>query len=314
MERQLGEILDAFQHEGVRTLVLRGPALAWSVYPDPAMRPGCDLDLLVLPEEVVHARGIMEGLGYRCLGKTFETARDFFREENFIHQNSSVDNLPVDLHWVHWELHPFMEGGCAEGMEELFHRAWQVTSSTLNFETLHPVDALIHAAIHLAIIHGKEMRLIWIYDIALMARHLRVPDDWDVLLERSILWRGALALENSLKMTGIWLGIKVPDGFDNPSKGPPLSEDEIAIWDHAIRHNWVTFLIIRYLTRPLNLFRIVRSLFRLLFPPPDFVRFGYPVSSEWLLPLAYVRRWHKWFQELIVKRIRSSNLRSILID
>lgn len=314
IERQLGEILDAFQHEGVRTLVIRGPALAWSVYSDPAMRPGCDLDLLVLPEQVVHARRTLEALGYRCLGRAFEAAREFFREENFIHRNKPGVNLPVDLHWIHWELHPFIESGCDEQVEDLFDRAWQVKSSTLTFETLHPVDALIHAAIHLTMIHGKEMRLIWIYDIALMARHLRAPDDWQVLLERSILWRGALALENSLKMARIWFDLKLPVGFDNFSKWPRPSEDEIAIWNNAISHNWVTFLIIRYFTRPLDLFRMVRSLFRLLFPPPDFVRFGYPVSSDWLLPLAYLRRWNRWFVELIVKRIRLSSLRSIFID
>jgi len=88
MERQLREIIEGFQEEGVRVLVLRGPALAFSLYPDPAMRPSCDLDLLVLPEQVVQARGILEDLGYKCLAKRFETARDFFREECFVHQKN----------------------------------------------------------------------------------------------------------------------------------------------------------------------------------------------------------------------------------
>jgi hypothetical protein len=34
MEGQLREIIKAFKEEGVRVLVLRGPALAWSLYPD----------------------------------------------------------------------------------------------------------------------------------------------------------------------------------------------------------------------------------------------------------------------------------------
>ncbi|KPK14351.1 MAG: hypothetical protein AMK69_28955, partial [Nitrospira bacterium SG8_3] len=34
MERQLQEIIEAFREQGVRVLVLRGPALAFSVYPD----------------------------------------------------------------------------------------------------------------------------------------------------------------------------------------------------------------------------------------------------------------------------------------
>jgi hypothetical protein len=43
MEGQLREIIEGFQEQGVRVLVLRGPALAFSLYPDPAMRPSCDL-------------------------------------------------------------------------------------------------------------------------------------------------------------------------------------------------------------------------------------------------------------------------------
>jgi hypothetical protein len=66
MAKQLREIIDAFQDKDVRVLVLRGPGLAWSVYPDPALRPSCDLDLLVLPEHAVQARGILESLGYKC--------------------------------------------------------------------------------------------------------------------------------------------------------------------------------------------------------------------------------------------------------
>ncbi|NIR15085.1 MAG: nucleotidyltransferase family protein, partial [Desulfobacterales bacterium] len=110
MERQLQEIIEAFQEQGVRVLVLRGPALAFSLYPDPAMRPSGDLDLLVIPEHVVQARDILESLGYRCLARRFETARDFFREECFVHQESPGNKFPVDLHWVHWELHPFFKG------------------------------------------------------------------------------------------------------------------------------------------------------------------------------------------------------------
>ena len=78
MEKQLGEIVEALQNQEVQTLVLRGPGLAWSLYPDPAMRPSCDLDLLVLPEQVIRAREILEHLGYKCLAKRFETTREFF--------------------------------------------------------------------------------------------------------------------------------------------------------------------------------------------------------------------------------------------
>jgi hypothetical protein len=303
MERQLQEIIEAFQEEGVRVLVLRGPALAFSLYEDPAMRPSCDLDLLVLPEQVVQARDILESLGYRCLARRFETARDFFREECFIHQHNPGNTFPVDLHWVHWELHPFFEGSEEVDIEDLFHRGWKVETPTLTFETLHPVDYLIHSAIHLVMIHKNEMRLSWIYDTALLARHLQVPDDWATLQERCVAWRARLPLENCLKMAQAWAGLELPEGFDDFSTWPRPTEDEAAVWADTMRHHWVTILLKRSLSNPSLLLKRIPSLLRLLFPHPDIVRFCYPTSSNWLLPLSYVRRWFRWFDDLVINRI-----------
>ena len=305
MERQLQEIMEAFQEQSVRVLVLRGPALAFSLYPDPSMRASSDLDLLVMPKNVVQARGILEGLGYTCMAKRFEVARDFFREECFIDQKNSGNKFPVDLHWVHWELHPFFKGSDKVEIEDLFQRAWKVETPTLTFKTLHPVDYLIHSAIHLVMIHRMEMRLSWIYDAALLAQHLQVPADWQTLQERSIAWRARLPLERCLKMAQVWAGLELPDGFEDFSTWPRPSEDEADVWADTMNHHWVTILLKRSLSSPSLLLKRIPSLLRLLFPHPDMVRLCYPTSSNWLLPVSYVRRWFRWIDDLVVNRVRS---------
>ena len=305
MERQLREIIEAFQEQGVRVLVLRGPALAFSLYPDPAMRPSSDLDLLVLPEQVVKARGILEDLDYKCLARRFETAREFFREECFIHQENPGNKFPVDLHWVHWELHPFFKGNKKVEIEDLFLRAWKVETPTLVFETLHPVDFLIHSAIHLVMIHKNEMRLSWIYDTALLAQHLQVPNDWERLQERSVAWRARLPLEQCLKMAKVWAGLELPEGFDDFSTWPLPTEDESAVWEDTMQHHWVTILLKRSLANPSLILKRVPSLLRLLFPHPEMVRACYPISSNWLLPVSYVRRWFRWVDDLVINRVKS---------
>jgi hypothetical protein len=303
MERQLQEIIEAFLDQGVRVLVLRGPALAFSLYDDPAMRPSGDLDLLVIPEHVVQARDILESLGYRCLARRFETARDFFREECFVHQENPENKFPVDLHWVHWELHPFFKGSEKVDIEDLFERAWKVETPTLAFETLHPVDYLIHSAIHLVMIHKNEMRLSWIYDTALLAQHLQAPDDWETLQKRCVAWRARLPLEQCLKMAHVWTGLELPEGFEDFSTWPRPTEDESAVWADTMHHHWVTILLKRSLSNPSLLLKRVPSLLRLLFPHPDIVRYCYPTSSNWLLPVSYVRRWYRWIDDLVINRI-----------
>lgn len=300
-ERQLQEIIEAFKVKGIRALVLRGPGLAWSVYPNPALRPFDDLDLMVLPEQMIQARAVLEKLGYKCLNKTFNLSRDFYREENFIHRKNPADNLLVDLHWENWELHPFFRRN-EHGIEELFQRAIRVEFSTLTFETLHPVDALIQAAIHLAIIHNQDMRLIWIYDIALLSKQLQEPDDWEALKEKSVAWLGRLAVENSLKMAQLWAGLNLPDGFKNFSSWPKPQAEEIITWRHSTRDYWVKVLLKQSLSSLPALLRLARSLLHLLFPPADIIRYSYPPSRRWLLPVSYVRRWQRWFMQLILNR------------
>jgi len=305
MERQLQEVVEAFREKGVRVLVLRGPALAFSLYADPAMRPSSDLDLLVQPDQVIQARGVLESLGYTCLARRFEVAKDFFREECFVQQKNPRNSFPVDLHWVHWELHPFFKGSEEVEIHDLFQRAWKVETPTLTFETLHPVDYLIHSAIHLVMIHKNEMRLSWIYDTALLAQYLQVPNDWKILQERSVAWRARLPLEHCLRMAQVWAGLQLPEGFDDFSSWPRPTEDESAVWADTMHHHWVTILLKRSLSNPSLLLKRVPSLLRLLFPHPDIVRFCYPTSSNWLLPISYVRRWFRWIDDLVINKVKS---------
>ncbi len=57
------EVAGAFGHEGIETLVLKGPVLARWLYPG-EVRPYVDSDLMVAPENWARAVGVLEGLGF----------------------------------------------------------------------------------------------------------------------------------------------------------------------------------------------------------------------------------------------------------
>jgi len=305
MEKQLDEIINAFHNEEVQILVLKGPSLALSVYPDPALRPSSDLDLLVLSEQISKARAILGKLGYQNLGKRFEHSRDFYSEETFLHQKNARDNRAIELHW---DLHSFSGISREVKVEELFQRAVKIGKAGLTFETLHPVDALIHRAINMAIWHNKDIRLIWIYDTALLAQHLEAPEDWQALLERSVDWRARLALEYSLKMAQIWVGFKLPERYDDFSRWPPPTETETAFWSDALlRHDRLTSFLKLHWSNTTGVFKKARFLLHLLFPNPRIIRLDYPPAHNWLLPFSYVRRLYRWFKQYFVNRIGLSN-------
>jgi hypothetical protein len=294
---QLAEILNIFRRTHIKIWVLKGAALAWSLYPDPALRPSGDLDLLVLPDDIAQARRLLESLGYKCLGNRFEINREFYREEQFIHPKKARANCLVDLHWnLH---HPFGEAQYC-GIEKLLLHSWKIESSGLAFETLNPIDALIHAAVHATMIHGRDTKLIWIYDIALLAQNLRVPVDWLTLKERSMAWGARMAVEHALKLAGIWFGLQIPNQFNDFSCWPHPTQNELAAWSHAVNHDWLTILFKRFICNsPMSLKKAI-SLFQLFFPHPEIMRYFYPPSRDWLLPFSYIKRWHRWFRDIMM--------------
>jgi len=301
MEKQLSEIIKAFQNRGIRVLVLKGPALAWSVYSDPAMRPSGDLDLLVLPQQISKARDILEQLDYKCLGKRFEHCRDFYSEETFAPQKDKRENRVIELHW---DLHSFSGVNKDVRLEDLFQRAAKIEESGLTFETLHPVDALIHRAINMILWHNRDIRLIWIYDTSLLAQRLVVPHDWELLQERSVSWRARLALEKSLKMAEVWIGLKLPDGFNDFSRWPRPTEAEVANWSNVLhRYDRINSFFKLHWSNSSGSLEKARFLFHLLFPNPKRMRMDYPSPHEWLLPLSYVRRLYRWIKQYFLNQI-----------
>jgi len=92
---------------------------------------------------------------------------------------------------LHWQLHSFLGIRQEARTEELFDRAIKVETDSLSFEVLDSVDAFIHTAINNAYGHDDAMRLIWAYDIKMLALSLAVPSDWEKLQKRSVAWTRA---------------------------------------------------------------------------------------------------------------------------
>ncbi|MFQ5612683.1 MAG: nucleotidyltransferase family protein [Anaerolineae bacterium] len=69
---QLQEILAACAGEGIDVIVLKGALLAPAIYPEPALRPMNDIDLLFRPRDLARAGLILETLGYEGKHKSAE--------------------------------------------------------------------------------------------------------------------------------------------------------------------------------------------------------------------------------------------------
>jgi len=295
VENQLLDIVTAFNDGNIPFLVLKGPAFAWSIYPDPAMRPSTDIDILVFPDHVIKARKVLTELGYKCVRKKFEKYKNLWDQELFIPRNESDKYRSVE---IHWDLHRFLPAKRAEGIKELFERAVKVRSGNLEFKTLNNVDALIHRAINNAFVHFKDMRLIWIYDVKLLAEHLKTPKDWDTLKKRCIAWQARIAVEHSLDLAQIWTGFHLPDDFDDFSTWPRPEKKEITLWNNTInRYKKPTNLFKLIAANPSPLSDKIRFIIHSLFPSSDYMKIYYPPDRNRKIVFSYFHRLLKWLSK-----------------
>jgi hypothetical protein len=199
MLAQLEVVLGELEADGFDAVVLKGPALALSVYDHVGQRPTGDLDILVDPDRFDAAAHCLE-------------ARGWTRESLDVPGNHAVafkrGEVSLDLHRQHWrELR--VAGAPLSGWRNL-----EVVDARRTLPTgrrpkiLGTTDALIHT-----ISHGTENRLPinirWVADAVRLIR--TGPVNWSRLIERSRAYEIAPLMHEALRFLVEVSGVEVPD-------------------------------------------------------------------------------------------------------
>ena len=279
---ELRRILDRLAREHVRALVIKGTALAYTVYGSAWHRPRTDTDLLIDPNETDEAIRVLESCGYArsdaVTAGTLVTHQAAFERVDD-HGLSHV----IDLHWrlvnpqVLANVLPF---------EYLWQHAQPVAPLGPDARTPRAVDAVLVASIHRLAHHQGQDRLIWLYDLHLLTT--RFTDvDWSVLADAACRFGVAGLCLDGLRQARARTGTRIPPRVEElwqataPSErshvyvsGPVLKRDVLAS-DLAELPGW-------------------RARARLVkehaFPPAAFMRTRYGVTSAIWLPALYVHR------------------------
>jgi hypothetical protein len=170
-QQEITSALAALSTAGVRPILLKGTPLAYSLYPTPASRPRIDCDLLIAHESIPAVRQAMVALGYRsplaCEGELLFRQFAMARRDPF-----GVDHQ-FDFHWNISSQSLFMD---LLTYEELAREAIVVEGLGPFAHAAGPVHALLLACVHPVIHHRNRERLIWTYDIHLLASRLSAND------------------------------------------------------------------------------------------------------------------------------------------
>jgi hypothetical protein len=213
LSSQLIEIVDALERAGVPTLVLKGPAVAVTLYGDLFLREFGDLDILVKSADVTRATEVAQALGFAPWKATAGAQEELLQHVDYSRTFTRPDDdLDLDLHW---DLARSFFRGRVEA-EALWRDTGALDLHGRELRTLSPDLLLLSLCVHGAK-HGPFPwpRLKWICDVAEFVRradHL----DWEAIIRRA----GDLGCHRTL-LFGLAVARPLLDG----SLPPPIERE-----------------------------------------------------------------------------------------
>ena len=274
--------IDALTAAGVRPVLFKGAALAYTVYQTPAERPRLDTDILIDAADRDVARHVLEGLGYAAPPYCDDLLSQLQMEK------TDAFGLPhvIDVHWKISTQRVF-EDVLAHG--EMLGRAMRVPALGAAAVAASFADALLLSCIHPAMHHRNVERILWIYDTHLVAARL-TPADFSDLARHAGRTRVAAVCAHQLGLARAMFGTHVPEAamtqlanaVDEPSADYLASERK---WRHELAST------MRALPRAADRATLVR---RVLLPGADYMLAAYGLRDKplapCLLPALYVHR------------------------
>ena len=268
------EVLEYFEHRGVRGLLLKGASIARWLYADTTDRPYADCDVLVAPTDFSAGEEVLKSLGYV---KPFDDRRmpPWWREHaNEWHRPG--DGLCIDVHRT-------LVG---VGVDDA--AAWRALSADTEDVTVagRSVRALSlpARAMHVAL-HATQHGVRWPLGMADLERALAAGDD--------DLWRRAAVLAAELQATDAFVaGLRLAPAGERLIVR--LALPDVSSVDAELRASSPPPLALGFeqLARAPGTRARVEIAWRKLVPPPAFMRHWDPRAANGPMALAraYLRR------------------------
>lgn len=284
----LAVALDRLAARRIDTIVLKGVALAHTVYGNIALRPMIDVDLLVRRDRALDALDVLRECGYRPdRDEIMPAALLTYENELFLRKRDRLE-WHLELHWSLFDS-PYHQTHLPES--DLWATSVPLMVEGAPTRVLSPDLMLLHLCGHL-VLHHRNRGLLWQYDIVELLHHERERIDWDVVLERAAAMKLILPLKSVLpELAEVWgapvpapvlaqLAAARPDRVEarvfraqttgRRSVGPRLIDDLIALPSWAAR---------------------VRFLWANLFPPAAYMDERYGIGHPALRAFYYPYRW-----------------------
>jgi hypothetical protein len=281
-EVELRGLVAALAAAGVPPLLIKGAHLAYACYPRPDLRPRADTDLLIPPAQRDEADEVFTRLGYTPVPQ-MSGDLIMYQAPYALRRHGAIVHL-VDLHWRVSNAQRF---GSVLAWDELRQEAEPLPALGAGALGLGRVHALLLACVHRVAHHRDAPRLIWSYDIHLLATALD-PASWERLAHLSRTRGVAAACLRGLDVASEAFGTPVPDAVRAELAEAAALEGGLPAYAAPGRRHiarvWSDIRAMRSWTGAARLAR------QHLLPPARYMREIYAPDSTVPLPALYMQR------------------------
>jgi hypothetical protein len=174
------EMLEAFERHAIDAILLKGAALAWMIYPSPALRPMSDMDVLVPRAAGDSAQRVLRGLRYQAADRPRRFGRNMHHLPGAVRTSNGV-TITIEVH-VDALSRDDLSSIAFDNLTDPA-QAFQVDGATAF--TLGHIDSLRHLAHHLLEPSPRGyVRLIAAIDLLRYASVFHDAIDWTRLEDR----------------------------------------------------------------------------------------------------------------------------------
>jgi len=289
-QQVLSQLLGALAKFDIAPVLFKGTALAYDLYLNPVWRARSDTDIIISSRELTNCREVL-------LSQSFKRDHAVPGEVVSYQEGWTLSEPSKGTHAI--DLHRRINN--SELLSRLFTydelrlSARPLPALCQNALATSRAHALLIACMHRAthkhnpyytdgIAHYGGSRLIWLYDIHLLATVLTLKEWADVVrLAREKGLRGA-CLEG-FEQTKRYFETRIPDFVLSAlSEVCPAEQPAIYLNASVLRQQWMDFFAIDGLSRK------VVFLKELIFPPEAYVRSKYAEAHDRSLAYLYARR------------------------
>jgi hypothetical protein len=293
LEQELTRVLEELAAVGVPFLLIKGTGLAYTLYREPHLRSRFDTDLFVKLEDLPAASRVFEALGYR---RSQQVDGDLLMQQVDYEKRDGRGIWHVyDLHWKIANPQAFVH---LPTFGDLSTEAVHIGALGPHAWRPSDVHSLLIACVHQIAHHARDPKLIWMFDIHLLAERLD-----GAALRRFAQLAKATGVSGvcagALNNTQLFFRTSLPEGLIEELEAQSVSTDEPTRGFIGGRTQLGVFLSdIRLVTHWTDRMRLIRQH---VFPRPAYMLQAYGVQSPALLPALYTHRvvagvW-KWIRQ-----------------